>query len=112
MANIKQPFERVYVPDREVDSLVNKLDNERFLPLFTPRKPKSGWSRLNKQRIAQLVRSGRMTPIGKAKDAAKKDGSWTNLDAIEHRQKARARDDPSRHPERQGRVPNQKPAAR
>lgn len=68
-----------------IDSLANRLDDERFLLLFTPRKPKSGWSKLNKQRIAQLVRSGRMTPIGKAKiDAAKKDGSWTRLDAIEH----------------------------
>ncbi|MCC7209216.1 MAG: YdeI/OmpD-associated family protein [Anaerolineae bacterium] len=67
-----------------IDSLVNKLDDERSIQLFTPRKPKSVWSKLNKSRIERLIAAGRMTPAGLAKiDAAKADGSWSTLDSIE-----------------------------
>ncbi len=51
---------------------------------FAPRKPKTGWSKINKARVEQLIASGLMTPAGMAKvDAAKKDGSWNALDAVE-----------------------------
>jgi uncharacterized protein YdeI (YjbR/CyaY-like superfamily) len=67
-----------------IDSLVNKLDDERNIQLFTPRKPKSPWSRLNKTRIKKLIAEKLMTPIGMAKiDQAKQDGSWTIYDDIE-----------------------------
>jgi uncharacterized protein YdeI (YjbR/CyaY-like superfamily) len=66
-----------------IDSLPNKLDEERYMQLFTPRKPKSGWSALNKKRIEALIRDGLMMPAGLAKiEKAKKDGSWTKLDGI------------------------------
>lgn len=68
-----------------IDSLPKKLDEARSLLLFTPRKPRSGWSKLNKQRIEKLVGQGLMTEAGQAKiDAAKNDGSWNKLDAIEN----------------------------
>lgn len=67
-----------------IDSVPNKLDEERHMQVFTPRKPKSPWSKLNKQRIKTLFEKDVMMPAGLEKiEAAKKDGSWTLLDAIE-----------------------------
>jgi uncharacterized protein YdeI (YjbR/CyaY-like superfamily) len=67
-----------------IDSTVNKLDGERYLQLFTPRKPTSTWSRLNKQRVKKLIKNGSMTVAGLEKiEAAKKNGSWTILDDVE-----------------------------
>ncbi|MBD2496336.1 YdeI family protein [Nostoc sp. FACHB-280] len=67
-----------------IDSKVKSLDANRYQQIFTPRKPKSVWSKLNKQYIEELIAAGLMTEFGLAKIAdAKKDGSWTSLDAIE-----------------------------
>lgn len=64
-----------------IDSLPRKFDDERSKLLFTPRKSKSVWSRLNKTRIEQLIENGLMTEIGSAKiEAAQADGSWNILD--------------------------------
>jgi len=63
-----------------IDSLPRKLDEERTMLKFTPRKPKSGWSELNKKRIEQLINAGLMTKAGLLKiDTAKKNGSWDTL---------------------------------
>ncbi len=65
-----------------IDSLPKALDAERHALKFSPRKPKSVWSKVNKERIEILLADGRMTPVGLAKiEAAKQDGSWTLLDA-------------------------------
>jgi uncharacterized protein YdeI (YjbR/CyaY-like superfamily) len=67
-----------------IDSTANTVDAERSMQLYTPRKPKSGWSRPNKIRIERLLAAGLMMPAGQAMiDAAKADGSWTALDAVE-----------------------------
>ncbi len=67
-----------------IDSKVKSLDEERYQQIFTPRRPKSVWSKLNKQYIAELIEQGLMTESGFKKiDEAKQDGSWTILDAIE-----------------------------
>lgn len=67
-----------------VDSKPGKVDEERSKLWFAPRKAGSGWSQLNKERIARLMASGQMQAAGLAKiEAAKKDGSWTALDAVE-----------------------------
>jgi uncharacterized protein YdeI (YjbR/CyaY-like superfamily) len=67
-----------------IDSTVNILDQERGLQLMTPRKPKSGWTRLNRQRVADLEQQGRMTDAGRrAVDVAKVNGYWTIYDAVE-----------------------------
>jgi uncharacterized protein YdeI (YjbR/CyaY-like superfamily) len=67
-----------------VDSKPQKLDAERSMLYFAPRKSKSGWSRPNKERVERLEKAKLMQPAGAAKIAeAKRDGSWTMLDAIE-----------------------------
>jgi uncharacterized protein YdeI (YjbR/CyaY-like superfamily) len=54
------------------------------MQIFTPRKPKSVWSKLNKQYIEEIIEQGLMTQAGLEKiNAAKQDGSWTKLDQIE-----------------------------
>lgn len=65
-----------------IDSVPRKVDDERSKLLFTPRKPKSVWSKLNKKRSAKLIAAGAMTEAGLRKiEAAKADGSWNALDA-------------------------------
>lgn len=67
-----------------IDSRPNKLDDDRYMQLFSPRKPKSPWSKLNKDRVARLIQAGRMTPAGLAKiEQAKADGSWARYDGVE-----------------------------
>lgn len=67
-----------------IDSTANALDAERSMLLVTPRKPKSPWSRLNKQRVERLLAAGSIAPAGLAAIAvAKANGSWTAYDAIE-----------------------------
>jgi uncharacterized protein YdeI (YjbR/CyaY-like superfamily) len=67
-----------------VDSLVRPLDHARYVQLFTPRKPKSTWSRSNKERVARLESEGLMAPAGLAAvERAKENGSWTSLDHVE-----------------------------
>jgi uncharacterized protein YdeI (YjbR/CyaY-like superfamily) len=67
-----------------IDSVVNRLDAERFKQLMTPRKKGSIWARSNKQRVEQLIAEGRMTPAGREViEAAKADGSWYSLDDVE-----------------------------
>jgi len=67
-----------------VDSKPNKLDDERSMLWFAPRKPQTGWSKPNKERVARLMQAGLMAPAGLTKvAAAQQDGSWNALDAIE-----------------------------
>lgn len=67
-----------------IDSKVQSLDEERYRQIFTPRKSGSVWSKLNKQYIEELMAEGLMTPAGlEMIAAARQDGSWTALDAIE-----------------------------
>jgi uncharacterized protein YdeI (YjbR/CyaY-like superfamily) len=67
-----------------IDSKGNKLDDERTMLWFTPRKPRTGWSKPNKERVVRLLAAGLMAEAGQAKiDAAQRDGSWSALDAVE-----------------------------
>ena len=51
---------------------------------MSPRKPSSGWSRSNKERVERLEREGLMTDAGRAAvEAAKRNGSWSLLDSVE-----------------------------
>lgn len=47
-----------------IDSKIKKLDQARFAQLFTPRKPKSKWSRINIERARRMIRQGNMTAAG------------------------------------------------
>lgn len=67
-----------------IDSKVNKLDDERSMLWFAPRKPKTGWSKPNKERVARVLAAGLLHPAGLAKvEQAKADGSWNSLDGVE-----------------------------
>jgi len=50
-----------------VDSLIQKIDDEKYARKFTPRKAGSKWAESNKRRVAKLVKEGRMTEVGLAK---------------------------------------------
>ena len=65
-----------------IDSAPKKIDEERSALKFTPSKPKSIWSKLNKQRIEKLIEQKLMTAIGLAKiEQAQRDGSWNILNS-------------------------------
>ncbi len=68
-----------------IDSLGRRLDEDRSMLLFTPRRPGSNWSRPNKERVARLEADGQMAPAGQAAvERAKRDGTWTALDDVEN----------------------------
>lgn len=67
-----------------IDSTSTVLDDERGLQLFTPRRPKSAWTRLNRRRAADMEARGLMTDAGRrAIAAAKANGWWTIADQVE-----------------------------
>ena len=67
-----------------IDSTVNTLDDDRGLQLMTPRKPRSTWTRLNRQRVAAMQEQGRMTDAGRrAIEVAQANGWWTIHDPVE-----------------------------
>lgn len=67
-----------------IDSTVGVLDEHRGLQLLTPRKAKSSWTRLNRQRVADMAVAGRMTDAGhRIIEIAKANGYWTIYDAVE-----------------------------
>ena len=60
-----------------IDGLRKGFDEKSFLQRYSPRRPKSLWSQINRNHIARLTRSGRMTPHGQRQvDLAKADGRW------------------------------------
>lgn len=64
-----------------IDSRPNALDDEHYLQRLSPRKPRSVWSRPNKERVGRLIAEGRMTEAGlRAIEVARRNGSWNALD--------------------------------
>ena len=60
------------------------MDEERRKQVFSPRKDKSVWSKLNKSYIEKLQKENLIHQSGLAKiEIAKKNGSWNSLDAVE-----------------------------
>jgi uncharacterized protein YdeI (YjbR/CyaY-like superfamily) len=60
-----------------IDGRREALDERYFLQRFTPRKPKSRWSRINREKAERLIEQGRMRPAGLAEvERAKADGRW------------------------------------
>ena len=60
-----------------IDGQKKTHDEISWLQKFTPRRPRSGWSKINTQHVERLTSAGRMKPSGAAEvDAAKKDGRW------------------------------------
>lgn len=60
-----------------IDGQKNKLDDEYFLQKFTPRRKKSMWSQINREKVAKLIEDGKMREAGLREiEAAKADGRW------------------------------------
>jgi len=67
-----------------IDSTARALDEDRSMVRIAPRRAGSTWSGRNKEAVARLEASGRMTDAGRAVvDRAKADGTWTILDDVE-----------------------------
>ena len=60
-----------------IDSRKEAYDDQYYLQRFTPRGPRSIWSKINREKAEKLIQEGRMLPEGqKAVDQAKKNGRW------------------------------------
>ena len=60
-----------------IDGQKGSFDDQYWLQKFTPRGPKSIWSKINTEKAERLIASGDMKPAGlKAIEAAKQDGRW------------------------------------
>ena len=60
-----------------IDGRREALDELHFLQRFTPRRPRSRWSRINREKAEQLIADDRMRPAGLAEvERARADGRW------------------------------------
>lgn len=60
-----------------IDGQKQKFDDQAWLQRFTPRRKRSGWSKINTGHAERLIREGRMKPAGLEQiEAAKADGRW------------------------------------
>lgn len=63
-----------------IDSTVRRIDDDIFIQKFTPRKKRSVWSDLNKQRVKKMIKLGKMAKPGMEKViAAKENGDWDKV---------------------------------
>lgn len=60
-----------------IDSIIKRIDDNKYCRKFTPRKDRSRWSAINRKRVEKIVREGRMTEFGLAKiEAARNSANW------------------------------------
>jgi uncharacterized protein YdeI (YjbR/CyaY-like superfamily) len=60
-----------------IDGQSRRIDDRWFVQRFTPRRPRSIWSKVNRQKAEGLIAAGRMRPAGLAEiERAKADGRW------------------------------------
>jgi len=60
-----------------IDGQKRSLDEQHWLQRFTPRRARSIWSKVNREKVARLVAEGRMQPAGQREiDRARADGRW------------------------------------
>lgn len=60
-----------------IDGIARRLDDDWYVQRFTPRRARSVWSKINRDRIERLTAEGRMRPAGLAEvERAKADGRW------------------------------------
>lgn len=60
-----------------IDGQKKSYDNESYVQKFTPRRPRSMWSKRNIEHVARLTEQGLMTPAGlREVMRAKQDGRW------------------------------------
>ena len=67
-----------------IDSRSKPIDDYNYMQFFSRRKPKSIWSKINKEKVEQLINNGLMSQAGLAViETAKKNGCWAILDEVE-----------------------------
>jgi uncharacterized protein YdeI (YjbR/CyaY-like superfamily) len=67
-----------------IDSVRRPLDTEKYIQVFSKRKATSVWSKINKEKVQQLIDKGLMTKAGFITiETAKQNGTWTILDSVE-----------------------------
>lgn len=67
-----------------IDSVRRRVDESRSKLLLSPRRSGSGWSKVNKDRIARLIALRQVSGAGLALiETAKADGSWSKLDDVD-----------------------------
>lgn len=67
-----------------IDSTAKPIDEEKYMQFFSPRKARSTWSKVNKEKVRRLIENAKMTKAGlKCIEVAKQNGSWTILDEVE-----------------------------
>ena len=60
-----------------IDGQAKRLDDHHYLQRFTPRRPRSKWSKINREKAERLIAEGRMRPAGlREVELAKQDGRW------------------------------------
>lgn len=67
-----------------IDSLARSFDEESYMQSFTKRKPKSVWSKINKEKAERFINEGLMAKAGfESIETAKNNGYWSILDEVE-----------------------------
>lgn len=67
-----------------IDSVAKPIDDEIYMQFFSKRKPKSVWSKINKEKVKVLLAENLIMPAGlKCIEIAKENGSWAILDDVE-----------------------------
>jgi uncharacterized protein YdeI (YjbR/CyaY-like superfamily) len=67
-----------------IDSIIKKIDEEKYVRKFTKRNDNSKWSEINKKKVKILIKEKRMTTFGLRKiEAAKQNGKWDKKDKPE-----------------------------
>ena len=62
-----------------IDGIKKTWDDVSWIQRFTPRKPASKWSKINKEKVLKLIEDGKMKPSGLAViEISKKKGTWDN----------------------------------
>jgi uncharacterized protein YdeI (YjbR/CyaY-like superfamily) len=67
-----------------IDSTAKPIDEDTYMQFFSKRKPKSVWSKVNKEKVKRLLEENLIAEAGLASiEIAKQNGSWTILDEVE-----------------------------
>lgn len=67
-----------------IDSTKKTIDEESYMQYFSKRKPKSIWSKINKEKVTKLIQNNRMTKAGyDSIEIAKQNGSWAILNEVD-----------------------------
>ncbi|MFC8797775.1 YdeI family protein [Promicromonospora sp. NPDC057138] len=85
IAKLRSPLEVIRIGDALdgalcfgwIDGRRQGLDGDSFLQRYSPRRPRSPWSKVNRAKAEALIAAGRMRPAGLAQiEAARADGRW------------------------------------